>query len=277
MDNNINKNEETAVFEERFQLAFEKISAIAECSENIIEGFENFFIKTAVFIKDLYELSERLDAGELNKLGMEELAEINKYLYSDILPENYGKSYGNPAFAVAELGEEYGQILSMLYTQIRAMISYTYEGKKEEFLIFAELFIQVACLFTGEGKPEIKEIKDILYWFFYDYSDIFFGKRTADMVNVTDKFAENIIRNADGSDLRYLYSYGEYVSENEIKMAQFIWALPEEEAKAIAETYANGFLISFERGGKDRSIKNIANMRFQVGLLHHLQAHIMHL
>lgn len=265
MDNTENKMEEQALLEERFQLAFEKISAIAKGAEDIAEKYRDYFVRTADFIMQLNELRELLEADEVAKLPMKELAVINQSIYRDILPQNYGYSYGNPAFAVETLGKDYGQILSMLYTQIRGMIAYIYEGKKEEFLIFAELFIQIACLFSGQEEPEVKEIKDIIYWFFYDYSDIFFGKRTAEMVNVTDKFTENIIRNADGSDLRYLYSYGEYISDNEIKMAEFIWSLPEEEAKKIAETYANGFLISFEKGGKDISIKNIANMRFHVG------------
>lgn len=260
----IDKNEELKLQAERFELAFDKIKAIATGGGEIAEKYSDYFVKTANFIIEIYELRELIKAGEVAKLPENELAIINQSIYSDILPLNYEASYGNPTFAVDRLGEEYGQLLSMLYTQIRAVIAYAYEGKDEEFLILMELFIQVACLFAAE-VPAVKEIKDVIYWFFYDYSDIFFGKRAADMVNVNDKFTENIIRNAGGDDLRYLYSYGEYISDNELKMARFIWDLPEAEVRKIAETYANGFLISFEKGGKDRSIKNIANMRFHVG------------
>lgn len=265
MENIMNTTEEQELLNERFMLAFEKVNDIAKGNEKICDKYKDYFVKTADFIIQLYELMELLEAKEVEKLPMEEMAVINQSLYSDILSENYGKSYGNPKYAVEVLGNDYGPILSMLYTQLRGMIAYTYEGKKEEFLIFAEVFIQVCCLFTGDEEPSVKEIKDIIYWFFYDYSDIFFGKRAVQMVDVNDRFAESIIRNADGTDLRYLYSYGEYISENEIEMARFIWELPEDEAYKIAETYANGFLISFEKGGKDRSIKNIANMRFHVG------------
>lgn len=258
-------DEEKIIFSERFELAYEKIKALSESREDISDKYSDFFSKTARFIMQLYELDEKIEKGELMQASMDELAAINKALYEDILPNNYEKSNGNPEYAVATYGKEYGKLFAMLYTQLRGMISYTFEQRKQEFLIFAELFIQIACLFCGNEEPAVKEIKDIIYWFFYDYSDIFFGKRTVDMVDVTDKFEENIIRNATGDDLRYLYSYGEYVSDNEIKMAEFIWSLSEAEVKTIAETYANGFLISFEKGGKDRSIKNIANMRFHVG------------
>lgn len=44
--------------------------------------------------------------------------------------ENYGKSYGNPTYAVEKLGEEYGQILSALYAECRKRITDAYAAKK---------------------------------------------------------------------------------------------------------------------------------------------------
>ena len=50
--------------------------------------------------------------------------------YDDIKAENYGKSYGNPTYAVEKLGEEYGQILSALYAECRKRITDVYAAKK---------------------------------------------------------------------------------------------------------------------------------------------------
>lgn len=265
MDKTYALEDEKDIFEERFSLAYHKLKELSENKNNISDKYSDYFIKTSEFIIQLWNLMDKIEIGALAEASFEELAAINKSIYNDILPENYGSSNANPQYAVDTYGKTYGQLFAMIYTQIRGMISYAYELKKEEFLIFVELFIQIACLFSENEDPSEKEIKDIIYWFFYDYSDIFYGKRTVQMVDVNDKFAEDIIKNASGDDLRYLYRYGEYVSDNEIEMARFIWALPEDKAKKIAKTYANGFLISFEKGGKDRSIKNIANMRFHVG------------
>jgi len=265
MENLMDVNEEKEIFAERFELAFQKINDIAKGKEEFNLSFRDYFVKIAGFISNIYELSKDIEAGKLQTLTMEQLKVLNTELYSDVLEDAYNTSYANPTYAVNTLGEDVGQVLSMLYTRIRKIIGLAFEGNKNELLMFAELFIQVACQCMGNDEPSLKEIKDIIYWFYYDYSDEFFGKKAVACVNTKEKFAENIIKNANGKDLRYLYYFGEYVSDNELKMAEFIWSLSEEAAVKIAKTYVDGFLISFEKGGKDRSYKNIANMRFHIG------------
>lgn len=70
---------------------------------------------------------------------------------------------------------------------------------------------------------------------------------------------------SDLNDLRYLYQYGEYVSENEFKMAEFLDTLSEDEIAAMADTYTEGYRIGFVLGGKDLSIKRTVNIRYQLG------------
>ena len=253
------------LFEERFTLACGKIKELSKKETCIVEPFVVFFTKTADFLAMLLKLYEKMETKAFALASMEEHKRVNQDLYADILQENYGRSDANPSFAAQAYGKEYGPLFSMLYTQLRGMIPLVFEKRREEILIFLELFIQTACLFEGEAKPPVKEIKEILYSFFYDYSDIFFGKRTVAMADTKDKFAEEIIKRSDGSDLRYLYEYGEYITDNELQMAEYIWKLPYEEVYQIAGIYANGFLTSFEKTGKDRSVKNIANMRYHIG------------
>ena len=67
------------------------------------------------------------------------------------------------------------------------------------------------------------------------------------------------------SDIRYLYYYGEYVSENEIRTAKHLAALPGETIKLMADTYTEGYRIGFEVCNKDISIKKTVNIRFCLG------------
>lgn len=53
-----------------------------------------------------------------------------------------------------------------------------------------------------------------------------------------------IVCESDLTDLRYLYRYGEYVTENELGMAAFLNTLPEEEIQAMARTYTEGYRIA---------------------------------
>lgn len=108
---------------------------------------------------------------------MEELQQRNRALYEDILPENYENSFANPAYAVKMLGEEFGVLVSFLYTEMRSLIGFTYEGRLDELVIRMELFSEVYAAFVYEQQenhklPTYAAIREILYWFVSDYADV---------------------------------------------------------------------------------------------------------
>ncbi len=78
-------------------------------------------------------------------------------------------------------------------------------------------------------------------------------------------FAVKIICDSDLTDLRYLYKFGEYITENEIGMANFLNTLPEEKIQAMARTFTEGYREGFVLGGKDITKKKTVNIRFQLG------------
>src|SRR5699024_2660257 len=78
-------------------------------------------------------------------------------------------------------------------------------------------------------------------------------------------FAARIIMEGDLTDIRYLYRFGEYITENERKTAEFLASLTEEEIRAMARTYTEGYRIGFEVTGKDLSKKKTVNIRYCLG------------
>ena len=56
-------------------------------------------------------------------------------MYEDILPEHYDSSYGNPAYACACLGEDYGQALGFLYGELRGALAYVDVYKRQVSLV----------------------------------------------------------------------------------------------------------------------------------------------
>lgn len=60
---------------------------------------------------------------------------------------------------------------------------------------------------------------------------------------------------SDLSDLRYLYKYGEYISDNEVKMAEYINQLPEETIARMANVYSEGLRLYFIQSRKELSRK----------------------
>lgn len=249
--------------QERFSLMRERISEIQK-EELVKEPYRDFFRKTGDFILKICQIHDKIREGWLEKASMEELKENNHKMYEDILPEHYEESYGNPAYAQKILGRDFGQLLSFLYTEVRGMIVFAYEDRLFDMTVAMELFVQIYNLFED---PEVssKDVKDAIYWYVSDYSDEMAGYRVQEGVDPSLDFAVRIVCESDLTDLRYLYKYGEYVTENERAMAAFLNTLTEKEIQAMARTYTEGYRIGFIQGRKDITKKKTVNIRFQLG------------
>lgn len=250
--------------EERYALAMERIYGIRN-DRTVPAPFLDYFQKMAEFLIQMDELKEKLSSRETERYSLEQWEEVNHALYEDILPQQYETSYANPAYAVEKLGEVHGRILSFLYAELRGMIVYVFEGRLEEAVVLLELFIEIYNCFEQEELPEYKEIQQIVYWFVSDYSELFAARRIREAIDPSLDFAAKIIMESDLTDLRYLYRYGEYVSENEKKTAAFLNTLSEDEIAAMADTYTEGYRIGFIMGGKDITKKRTVNIRYSLG------------
>lgn len=250
---------------ERYELAIQRIEEIYENCAVQNSDISDYFIRTAGFIKSMKQLKNDLDSGFMNSALMDQLSNRNTALYQDIIGNNYDKSYANPTYAVAKLGESYGRLLSFLYVEIRGMIVYVYEGRFAEMTAVAELFIELYCMFEDDSEPEYKNLQQSVYWYISDYSDDFIDYRTRELLDPSLSFATDIIMNSDLTDLRYLYRFGEYITDNEIRTAKFLNSLPQEQIEAMASTFTEGYRIGFELGNKDITKKKIVNIRYCIG------------
>lgn len=255
--------EENEAVLERHELVMERILRIG-MEETTKEPYRSYFRRTAEFIKLIEETLSRQETGQLKGMTLEELKKQNERLYEDVLPHNYEESYGNPAYAVSTLGEEFGQYLSFLYTEIRGMIIYAFENRLLDITILEEVFIEVYNLFEG-GEPQVKEVKEALYYFISDYCDVTLTYRIREMLDPDLNFAKEIIMNSDLTDLRYLYQFGEYISETEHSVASYLNSLPEETVRKMADTFTEGYRRGFEVMGRDYTKKKTVQIRFQLG------------
>lgn len=253
------------VYRERYDLAMGRIREIA--SEKEYTGATgDYFQKVAEFLILLDETRSFLGENGLEQASMEELETRNEALYRDIQPENYERSYTNPAYAVSRLGGEKGekmaQMLSFLFCEMRSLIPFVYENRLNEMVIRLELFVEI---YSAMEYADEEEIRQIIYWFVSDYTETAVERHLEEMLVADDQFAVNLIKTADLSDSRYLYAYGEYVGENELLMADFMAGLPEEKIHTMADTYTEGYRIGFAAGNKDLSKKTTVEIRYQLG------------
>lgn len=244
-----------SVIEERYELAKARI---LEIEQEVTGEYQEFLKESASLFRIICEVAEW-------KQTEAPYEKWNSLLYEDIAGENYQTSYGNPAYATKQFGEKIGLYLCWYMVQFREAIVAAYEKKLEEVTIAMELFLQVYFVLTEEEEKE-RSLKETLYYHVHDYEEEKMEKNVRQMLCVEESdFIRNIIMESDFSNTDYLYRYGEYVTENEIKMAEYLAAMPEEKLAAMARTYTEGYRKGFEVAGIDLSQKKTVQIRYHLG------------
>lgn len=249
---------------ERYEIATSRIRKIIN-EDTVSEPFKSFFCKASEFICKIDDLNSIIKSGEINDFSLDRLKELNKSLFEEIYSENYEESFANPEYAVKTLGEEYGKILCYIYTKNRGMIRNVYMGRLEEVVLQMELFTQIYNYFEDVEQLEYDNVYETVYSYEKDNTEIFTDLMIEDRINPDNKFAVDIVMNSDLNDLRYLYKYGEHVGFNELKMAEFLNSLSQEEIDRLAKVYTEGYRIGFINTGKDISKKGTVDIRYSLG------------
>ena len=262
-------------FKERSLLAASRIEELAgeleRDNQELPEEYACFFSRAA---EELCKLNAICEAGDtLKERSLDELQLMNRDLYEDVLPAHYGESFANPVYAVSVMGEDMGRCMSFLQAEIHSIIPDAFFGDAWELLIREELLLEVYGAFqtalSETGRiPEAETIREILYWFASDYSDIESEKRVRKQVDAdceeSRRFRE-IIMESDLSDPRYLYRYGCYITENELRTAEHIAELSEEKLALMADTYTEGYRKGFIQLRVDLSKKETVNIHYCAG------------
>ena len=255
---------------ERYKLAKERIAQIPE--ENIVKmPYQDFFIKEAEFLQKVISV---MDENQEQDKTLEELQAQNYELYQDVLPQNYEKSYGNPVYAQKMLGE-YGRAFTFLYTELHGTIGYAFEKKVWDITVGLELFLEMYSAFSEEELPAEKQVREILLSYVNDYCQDMVETRIREGVDPEEDFAVNIIMKSDLNDLRYLYRFGEYISESQLETARFLNSMSQEEIDSTAGTYTEGYRMGFVTGRKDIRKKKTVNIRYELGFERMVKAAIL--
>lgn len=254
---------------ERYELSIERIEqCLTEAT--VEEPYLSYFRQVASFMLLVNRVYESVRTGEYARLPLAQLQKINHELYEDILPDRYDTSYANPTYAAQQLGE-YGTELSFLYTELRGTIPDAFEQQVEFMTIYQELFIEIYNMFEAGydevlSVPKPENVRNALYWFVSDNCDICVMRRVKEqLVPSPTDLATQIIQKSDLSDLRYLYQFGEYVSENEIETARYMNGMSEQEVQRLADVYTEGYRLGFVNSGRDLSKKRVVNIRYRLG------------
>lgn len=230
---------------ERWLLCRERLTSMLT-EQTVPAEFLPYFKAQAEKILLIFSYAEKKDSGELLEYSMDQYRELFDRLYAEVLPEGYSESFSNPVYAVKRFGKKYGRLFSYLAAKINNQIFYAAESNRLAIVMTAELFIEIYNYFEEFYEYTFKECRAALYSFEMDNAELFAAWRLREQFDTGYTFAKEIIMEADGSDLRYLYRYGEYITENEFAVAAFLDGLSEEKIKAAAENVVDGYLRGFQ-------------------------------
>lgn len=252
------------ILNERYELASCRIRELKE--ERIsAERFADYFCRMEEFLEQMITLKEEIDTGDYFLYTLDVLRKKNRALYADILPENYGQSYANPVYARHMLGDAYGPLLSFLYIELRGLIVYAFEQRTWDFVVCLELFLQVYGEFREVEIPNVSNLRAIVYWYVSDYSQEMIGEQIRGEIAGQDGYAKALIRRVDLQDLRYLYWFGEYVTEAEEKEAARWNFLREEEVWSVAQEVFRRYREVWEASGKRMDRKKGMRLSYSLG------------
>jgi len=264
--------EREELLDERFMLASGRIREIISCADGVgvPARYVPYFRETAGYVGKLLAEWDAQGACGLEGLSLGELRRRCLTLYEDILPENYGHCYGNPAFCAGLFGQEMGALLAFLYAEIHSQIASVYERDEEELLIRLELFLEIWQVFVCAGEegrqaPSFWELRGIVYSFVSDYLEAELEHRVRSQLDPGQDFLRRIVMESDLSDSRYLYRYGEYITQREEQLSSYLNSLPEEKIRQIADTFTEGYRMGFLVGEKDITKKKTVNIRYVAG------------
>ncbi|MCI6018521.1 MAG: hypothetical protein MRZ59_06700 [Clostridiales bacterium] len=250
---------------ERYDLAAERIALIVT-DHTVSPDFEDYFLKTANFILMMDRLILSVERDELIDADIAKLKHLHDMVYRDIVHENYKTSYANPIYAVRVLGQDYGLLLSALYAKLRLMIIFAWECRRADMTIYMELFIEIYNYFETEKMPDPKLIRQALYWFISDYSDVTLSYRLREQIDDSLDFITDIVMNKNLEDDGYLYRYGSYIGSHELNLAAMMRRKTQSEIDAAALEAAEDYVCMAKKEGVDTLKEKTVHIRFDVGL-----------
>ncbi|MBN2795722.1 MAG: aminopeptidase [Clostridia bacterium] len=227
------------------------------------ENTHKYVAKLGENLLEYFALEEILTEAYFKSKSFEELKALNYKMYAELISDAYQTSYANPDYCVNIFGKDLGQLLSAIYTDFRKIIRFAFKHDKEALESYAEGFLRFAAIIKNEASP-FADLKVAYYQFKLSVID-HYGKGLLESRSPKHAFANKAISHQNFEDLRYLFTYGDYITDNEIKTAEFLKAYDEQELLELMEMTASAYVRGFETDGKDITLRHNVTIYYNIG------------
>ncbi|MBN2382113.1 aminopeptidase [bacterium] len=241
-------------FEGAYQASLAMIENIVEEIErskrkSTVSPIDQYCLETARTVLRLCGLERELDRRTWSELSIEELQRENRSLFQELVPDHYETSFANPARAVAVFGERIGPYLSFFYAIFQDYPDWIFSHQRYHLADYNQLFIDFWKNRDGlMSEPDSLRTLVTRLNRSRTYQEVQQG-----LVRQYDpeyKRYTDFLTHTDLTDVRYLFRYGHYINEVELKTAVLLAEYPVEKIRHLARYTVNAFISGFEHHGK---------------------------
>lgn len=225
----------------------------------------NYLQEIANLLERNQDILTRDSDAHFTKHSFEMLKAENHRNYEELL-ECYDTSLANPDYATELYGSN-GPLVSAIYTDYRSTIIYAYQKNDIMFKHYLDFYHKIKTETIDNLQESYHEFKRIILEdkIKYDLS------RKASINTKTQDW----LNKADFTDLRYLFRYGSYITDNEIKTAEFLNNYNADELEELMDITAKAYVNGFKVDGKDVSLRDNVHILYNIGqekMIHVLKA-----
>ncbi|MFX0085538.1 MAG: aminopeptidase [Candidatus Hodarchaeota archaeon] len=264
-------------YNEKFQTEFndnkDKLSTLLtrfkekKASTEEYSNSDNFFETYGQYLKTLLEFEEKYTDEYFTSTTLEQLKKENLELYRHQLPENYESSYLNPSYCEKQLGKDIAPLMAGFFNLSQSTIMNVFTHERWRLNKTIKRFIE----FHESFKEKYNDSEALKDFFEKEYQDedfltLSYSGRFKKQYDINYPFYKDIIENSDFTDPRYLFKFGVYITDYEIKTAKFLSTYPEDKLKKVAAAIITAYINGFKRQNVDHTKKEIVGIGFKVGL-----------
>lgn len=229
------------------------------------DAFRDYFLQTGEFLLMMMDHYDAIgDEGYFSQ-DFDVLLSNNHRLYEDITEPGYQTSFVNPTYAVKSFGLDMGRFLSGTAYLYRTYVGLVYEGRLWEMHELNELFLNTYSMVVKEEVRDVVLLSTAVRDHLIDGAPIKAENDFFRRISPEFDVYSNIVSDCDLTDLRYLFRYGMYIAENDIKQAEFVLSLPEEKKQKIADTYTEAYFRGFQRNNIPLDHKTSVHVIYSLG------------
>ena len=238
---------------------------IKKSNKKLDDKWYLFFNQAGKLLLQTIELESSLTNDFVFTQPLKVLKKLNYDVHKERLPKYYNTSFANPSYSVECFGNKVGQLNSLIYSRVLTVYKCAYENDVLTIFQVANMFIEYYRSWKKLGVDYdtfLTIIKENEYESIFELQSQAYEKR----FSVKYDFNSLWIKTVDLTDLRYLFYFGNYVSDDVLKMAEYINTLPQERVDQVMHQTAAAYILSFSEGNKNYKKKKTVSLTVPMGM-----------